>query len=376
MPKVGRPPKPKPSQESSLEEQLLAEDRITSSELDIEDFLDEWAPGTSVVEIFELRRDGSRPHMERVAMDILKEDLYGYLREHFGPAKYMLQFKDAARRIRKCLNVDVGGQKQNLAGSIPLPQSSFMEQMVLAMIAAQKPAPPLDVAAMMAGIAAMVAALKPAPATDPAAMLTAMAATFQQLKPPSEGGVKQALDLIAAAKDLVPGGSTDDSWPGLIKEGVTAVAQVFGKQTQPANGNSAPVPRIPPGAQLAEAQPSVKTETASKNQDQILQEWLTAQLAFLKTKAKAGKDPDFWVDYVLENEEEPGNAAILEALRRGATFQHLLNFDPEISNNPVLAGWFQKFYEALHADLQADVDTPGKGGDTANPGRDEKPGSS
>jgi hypothetical protein len=105
-----------------------------------------------------------------------------------------------------------------------------------------------------------------------------------------------------------------------------------------------------------------------KTGDQLLQEWVTAQLQFLKMKARAGKDPAIWVDYTLDNAEEPGNAAILEAMRRGATFQHLLTFDAEISKDPILAGWFQNFYEDLHAALNEDLDTHGTGGNPPDAG--------
>jgi hypothetical protein len=91
----------------------------------------------------------------------------------------------------------------------------------------------------------------------------------------------------------------------------------------------------------------------------------------LKSKALAGKDPEGWAEHVFDNPEEPGNAAILEAMRRGATFQHLLTFDPEIGKNPILAGWFQQFYEALSTELSENVDPPGPGRDAPDPGGNE-----
>lgn len=369
-----KPIKPRSPDEEDLLEQ-------SPSELDIEDFLMEWAPQTSVVEIYRRKEDGSMPHIKRVGMDILRADLYGYLRDKFGNGKYILQFKNQNRQIVKNLTVDVEGAPAIVAGNGPSPGgSTFMEQMLLTLIATLKPAPPpppIDMAAMMTGLGAVLQALKPTPSGDPAAMLAAMAQTFQQLKPP-EGGVKQALDLISAAKDLVPGGAREDSdsWPSLIKDGITTVAQVFTNRA-PAPGPTRPA--VPPGAvpvQIPEtftAQPDITQPAPTHNPEELLKQWITAELDFLKKKARAGKDVEDWVDYVMDNPEEPGCAAILEAMRRGATFQHLLTFDPEIGKDPLLSGWFQRFYEDLSAEFKKAMDTGGPGGDAADPGGDAKP---
>lgn len=370
-----KPAAPRAPQE---EEELLDP---TPTELDIEDFLLEWAPQTAVVEIYRRKEDGSMPHIKRVGMDILRADLYGYLRDKFGNGKYILQFKDANKRIVKNLTVDVEGAPALAPQGNGTGGGTFLEQLLLTMIANQRPAPPpppLDMGALMTGLGTVLAALRPQ-GGDPAAMLAAMAQTWASLKPPEGGGVKQALDLISAAKDLVPGGAKeDDSWPGLIKEGVSAVASVFSARMAtppPAAGNPRP-PGIPPGAvPVAQIPASIpETQPAPPNDpEEILKQWILAQLDFLKKKARAGKNPEDWVDYVLDNREEPGCAAILEAMRRGATFQHLLTFDPEIGKDPVLAGWFQEFYEDLHAEFKKAMDTGGPGGDAPDPGGDAEP---
>src|SRR5262249_30152665 len=76
-----------------------------------EDFftvLDEIGPGTSHIEIFRMNRDGSRGHVDRVTLQALQEDVYGFLRETYGPGKYLLTFKGQDRRYRgsKVLQVD------------------------------------------------------------------------------------------------------------------------------------------------------------------------------------------------------------------------------------------------------------------------------
>lgn len=369
---------------------------LTPTEWDIEDFLEEWAPQTAVVEIYRRKDDGSMPHLRRVDISILQADLYGYLRQHFGNGRYVLQFKNEQRKIVKRLTIDVeGSEKVPVMSTQPnggfdhvafMREQMQMQQTLLMGLLGSMKGP--DMGTLLTGLGTMLGAVKPVQ-SDPAAMLTAMAATFQQLKPPSEGGVKQALDLISAAKDLVPGGErSDDSWTGLIKEGVSVVANVLGSRQPAQPAQVVARPGVPPGAipsgmvyqttltnpnpgpTAPETQPAQITE---ENPDVLLQRWITAQLSFLKTKARSGRDAADWVDYCLDNADEPGNAAILEAMRRGATFQHLLTFDPEIGKDPVLAGWFQTFYEELQAALNDPMDTGGPGGNPEDLGGNGKP---
>jgi hypothetical protein len=103
---------------------------------------------------------------------------------------------------------------------------------------------------------------------------------------------------------------------------------------------------------------------SSTSMEENLHRWLISQLAFLKVKALAGKDPGFWIDYVFENAEEPGCQALLYTLRRGATFENLLEFDPQIAENPQLTIWFREVFLGVEAGLlQDNVDSGGGSGD-------------
>jgi len=386
----------RPRKETPITDPLL-DDKMTRSEIDIEDFLDEWAPGTSVVEIYQMLKDGSRPHQERVGIDILKEDLYGYIREHFGAGKFLLQFKDAQRKIRKILVVDVAAGKPIAPPLVVGPSSynsndSFNRELMLALIAAIRPQPAPDMGTLLAGLGAILAAAKPATMADPSAMLGATVQAFAALKSAStsEDWMEKAQKMIAMAKDLAPGGGEpkEENFYSLLKD----VGKVVAEKLAPAPNGSRPL-GIPPGAVPVvralpgENRPSVPPENfmesmgsngkinppPEESPDMRLEQWLRAQLQFLKQKANAGKDVEFWIDYVFENQEEPGNQAILEAIRRGARFEHLLQFDPEIGQNPLLKSWFEKLYEALRTELHADVDTPRTGGDASDAGGDAEP---
>jgi hypothetical protein len=105
------------------------------------------------------------------------------------------------------------------------------------------------------------------------------------------------------------------------------------------------------------------TGTEQPAPENNVQGWIVFEIGALKDKAKKGKDPGFWVDYILENEEEPGCAAIMFAIRQGATFEQLLAIDPEIAQNPQLTFWFRQVYDGLHGDM----DTGGESGNIGNP---------
>jgi len=353
--------------------EYLEEPLPSREEMDIEDFLEEWGPQTSVVEIYQRKTDGSMPHQQRVGMEILRADLYGYLREKFGAGKFVLHFKDGNRRIVKNLTVDVGpGEKLNGVPSIvaaPI-ADDFNKQLMLALIASIRPP---DIGAMMTGLGTVMAALKPANASDPAAMLAAMAATFQQLKP-AEDNVEKALKVISLAKDIGGSGEPkEENFYSLIKD----VGKVVVEKLNPGNGARPAIPAgampVVPALTVTAANSTPVPVVVPESPDMLLEKWLRAQLQFLKQKARAGKDVEFWTDYIFDNEEEPGCHAILEAIERGATFDHLLQFDPEIGENPILKPWFEKLYAALHTELHAPVDTSGTGGDTANLGSDADP---
>jgi hypothetical protein len=371
------------SKKTTTKDPLLDEEEfLTAAELDIDDFLEEWAPHTVVVEIYQHMKDGSRPQQERVGIDILKADLYGYLREQYpGGGKFELQFKDTHRRIRKKLTIVVGpGPKsgQPVNGNGAKPDSDFTKELLLALIASNKPAP-FD----LNGLGAILAALRPAENKEsPAATLGAMAAIWQNLKPKEMDSLAQFKEMVSLTKDLMP----DRQQP--IEENMYTVVKHLGQQaidTFSGRVNGGGPPRgLPPGAQLPPPQLSITgTRTATGGQvdvtprpleakpaqaQQNFQDWIRAQLSYLKQKAIAGKGVDFWIDYTFENQEEPGCAAILAAMENGVTFDQLLQFDPEIAQNPALQVWFKTFYDAMRAELDANLDTTRGSGNASDAG--------
>jgi hypothetical protein len=179
--------------------------------------------------------------------------------------------------------------------------------------------------------------------------------------------------MVSLTKDLMP----DRQQP--IEENMFTVVKHLGQQaidtfSGRVNGGAPPTVRaLPPGAQVAPPVRSIAPSsgaivpsngttvppggTQPGQAQQNFQDWIRAQLSYLKQKAIAGKGVDFWIDYTFENQEEPGCAAILAAMENGVTFDQLLQFDPEIAQNPALQVWFKTFYDEMRAEIDANLDT-------------------
>jgi hypothetical protein len=375
----GRPRKTLPADE-------MFEEELTSSEVQYAEFLEELGPDNIICTISRFPKSGK--DMEWCDDVPISDATLEGLRERYGPGKYRLIFREG-RVFRGSKNIKISdffNRNPVMAPASNGDGDKFYREMILAMIAAQRPP---DVGALMTGIAAMIAANKPAVNGDsPAALLTAVTGVFQTLKGKEENPterLRETMSLINEFKgDEKAGGDTLYS---VAKDLGEKVIDAFsGGPRPPAMRSPQPLPSarpaIPPGAipvsalpEAAGAEPAAIVPGGEEEQmRRTFIEWIRVQLAFLKDKAKAGKDVEFWVAYMFENEEEPGCAAILQALERGATFEQVLTFDPEIGADPVLKAWFQKFYDEVKHGLEEDLDTSGPRGDVSNAAVDETNG--
>ena len=84
-----------------------------------------------------------------------------------------------------------------------------------------------------------------------------------------------------------------------------------------------------------------------------------------------GDNQDLIIDWMMENPEEPQWAAILGSIKQGATFEQLLQFDPEIATIPTLHAWFSTLYNGLHEEIFNPVDTRRPGRNPDHPTSDE-----
>ena len=328
-----------------------------SEELDFVEFLDDIGPSISFIDIFKFQRDGSRPQCERVSMDALREDPYEYLRTTWGPGKYWLQFKGSDRTIRKAKTLDVvaradppaaAANGHGAAADILQQHLQFMQQ--------QNAKQETMLLALVNGLAGRPAQ----PSADPAAMLTAVVGAFAALKEASGDGdiVKRLKPVLELAKELQPGGDNGDSWAGVARDVGRGLLDVM--NARPSAPAVVEQPRIEPPHQVA-------LPRAEESMERTQQDWLRVALEYLKQKATLGKPPINYVDWVLDNLEEPPCAAIHSAIRQGATLEHVFAFDPEISQNAAYVRWFAGFYNefkrALADEANPPVDSAGPAGD-------------
>jgi hypothetical protein len=330
----------------------------TASEQDFDEFIDEIGENGSIVEIYRIERT-ERQHLDVAEFSEVRPDPYGYLRARFGPGKYSLKFKSADRKYQGNKTLIVGSQVRMPdtpgAAVVPAalaPRDDLVEKLLLAMVASQKPP---DLGAMMTGLGAVLSALnKPQPAADPVAMFAAVTKAASDMKGPQkdEDWLDRVEKVVTVVKALTPDNGPPDSVWGVVRD--------IGKEV---------VHRLPPllPAAVPEEVAAVETKTPGGAMPQASQaDWVKSGLTYLKSKARAKKDAGLFIDFMFENSEEPQWNAILGAVQQGATFEHLLQFDPEIGQNPELKAWFQTLYDGIHSNIFEHVDTGGEGRDTGN----------
>jgi hypothetical protein len=236
--------------------------------------------------------------------------------------------------------------------------------LLLAMIAANKPQS-LD----LGGLAQLLLAINGGgnKQSDLGAVVAAFATLKQSAEPTNPlAGVKDVLEIaksIAGNNGGAGDGDSDPGWPGLIKGALSALT----------GGSPKPGQRTLTAAPAAAAAAG-DDDDEQLSEEEMFQRWLGGQLQFLKSKAATNKPVEFWIQYTLDNSDETGNQAIFTALRGGATFENLLQFDPEIANTPALRVWFQKFYDGLKRSLSPAAPIPWIVGNPPNTPSNENPG--
>lgn len=380
---MGRTPKAKQPPLSDF----LGEMPATQEELELDEFLEEIGPSTAVVHILRVKNDGSRPQVGKTTMDQIREDPWEYLRGLYGPGKFQLLFRGSDRRIHGAKTIEVeGGATPGAPLQKPDSHERIMDTLLLALIQNLKPQQGPDIGNILAGLAAMMTAIKPADngakPVDPLAMFTSIVQMYQGLKPKEEKSELDRLRETAAvikefsgeAKDAAgvdsPWGMVTEIGKQVVEKIAPAVTGMMGApaprtaQAIPAQPVARPAPAALP---VVAGQPTATPAGPAASVEENIQRWLLAQIDFLKKKANLGHEAEFWAGYIIDNGEEPGCQALLYTMRRGATFENLLEFDPEIAQNPQLSMWFKEVFDRVKAELsQSNVDSGGEGRHAGN----------
>lgn len=346
---------------SELEAALL--DPAEQEEQEYADFLSNM--GTSIAKVFIYRipkaGGGGMQFVDEVGMEAVTESS---IKEIYGGGKYLLKFRDSNNHWRGNRNIEIAGPSKDPGtttvspGSVPTNENFFTAQITMIQANADRQHEMLLklIETMGKGTAA------------PAVSMKDMAETMAILKGLS-GGDKDAIGelrkVLALSKELAPGEHTEESFTSVAKQVAGKVLEHFSAppnpQQNPNGRHQASVVDISTKAPMSEQQ------QADKN----MQDWLTAQIAFLKQKAKQGRDkqdPDSWIDYMFENDDEPGCVAVLSAVSQGIPFEALLQFDPEIGQDAALKSWFQSLYDGIREELsKSHVDPSRPSGDAGDP---------
>jgi len=373
------------------EDDFLGIEDLRPDEKDFLDFLEEIGPSASVVEVYRVPKSGDAEWMDVVSFDIIRDGGQGYIRETYGPGKYRLMFKNSGKKYQ--------GHKTIIIGALPLAPAQLVNtngahdtrfDFLTSQMAQQQQL----VFKLIEGLSNRGSQ---APASDPSAMLTAVVTAFSVLKgaaDPAAGGnptkqLRDTLEMIRDAKDIMGGGgdAKEENMYTVLKE----LGNKFlggGAPGRPAGPGGAALPGLqtihaggsfrvtPMGGAAAAAEQTPPGGAARAVQDPALNaaQWVAAGLAYLKEKAKKGKAVELYQDLIFEHNDEPQFAALLQGIEQGATFENLLQFDPEIADTPALRTWFQKLYDAVRQEIFESVDTGGTGGDANNAGGDAAAG--
>jgi hypothetical protein len=170
----------------------------------------------------------------------------------------------------------------------------------------------------------------------------------------TEAAIKTTLDALRSGIQIAQNaqGQKDNKeiWLDVVERGLALLPQVLSRL---------PLSTGRPGAAAGEPNGA---RAADPN---ATRELLAQGLAYLKSKARAGKDPDLYIDLIVENLDEPQWLGLARELTAGG-FDGLAAVDPEISHAPYEV-WFRRLYEGVKDALTAD-----SGAHSDRPARDDR----
>jgi hypothetical protein len=344
----------------------LAEEELSPEEWELVDFIEQVGPAISRVYIWRVPKFGDHEYLDRVEVSLLKDGAEEFLRETYGaPCKYYLRFKgsDGLWKFSKMISVgslDKTAFQDSLSGSPSRglssgPSAAEMEfKKELAMMQARQHETYMGI----------IANLGKQTGPDPAAMFTAVVTGFTAMREATntktgEFDLAKFREIVGVVNDLRgEAAAKEENVYTVVKDLGNKVVETVSAWRQPA--------ALPVGTSEAAAVEQVRPNGGARAMPSV-QDWVKMQLQYLKQKALAGKDPEAWIDYILDNEEEPGCGAILYALKQKVTFEQLLQFDPDIAQNPALQTWFKTVYDGLLSEINQPVDSTGGTGNPGNP---------
>jgi hypothetical protein len=176
--------------------------------------------------------------------------------------------------------------------------------------------------------------------------LTEVLRIAQTMNPVKEPGavLSQLVDVFKAGLNLgASGGAPEKSWTDTVKNVLDSIPEVISMLKPPG------VPGAEPGKNLVETAPAQPAPADARLA------MLRNGIAYLKSKARAGKDPGLWIDFVVDNLDEPQWADMATYLEK--PFDEIAQaLDPEIML-PIYRPWFEQLFRGLSHAIRERVDT-------------------
>jgi hypothetical protein len=164
---------------------------------------------------------------------------------------------------------------------------------------------------------------------------------------PKDDPMTMLLKGIELAKTL--GGGSSPDW----KTALVEAAKDIGAAVAPAFMNRGTAPSLPNRQQ-------VEPMTA----EQQMQQRIMQGIAYLKTKAIAGKPVDLFIDWILDNATDPQYQPFIQLIL-AQEFDTFIQIDPEIANEPYLT-WFRTLHSGLRDAFNENQNVDDSSGATGN----------
>src|SRR5262249_53294631 len=120
----------------------------TFEEFEVEQFLHEVSPAVSVIHFHRMYPDGRRPQIGKAALDVIREDVFEYIRTTFVPkyggGKYLLIARGEASKFLGARTIEVEGDSKpgastNGSSAQPIASENMSFQDRLMLLSFMKP---------------------------------------------------------------------------------------------------------------------------------------------------------------------------------------------------------------------------------------------
>jgi len=271
-------------------------------------------------------------HVRSIEPQLVDED---YIGENFGPGSYLVKFLDEKGVYVTGRRVEIGETNPSKPATVSpagsLPPAGNPYELQLQMLRE-------DNARQHEMVMALIN--KNATQSTPGILdLVKAVASIKEIMPDAANPMRDMQSMIQTLMKGIELGQSQSSDPDSKLAWVKVVEHVIEK--------------IP---EVAEKLSKGKVGGVQQMDPQVM---LKQGLNYLKGRARLGKDPELFVDFVVENIDDVQNQLLVRLV--AAPFEEIVKLDPEIGQSP-LREWFMKLYEGLRDELRITSDSGGPAG--------------